>query len=63
MWEASESTDSINNMTQAAREKLKLKSLNWKGCDRFGNVYDSVDWELAKICMQAVDLTYQAQTS
>ena len=26
--------------------KLKLKSLNWKGCDRFGNVYDSVDWEL-----------------
>ena len=41
-----ESTDSIDNMTQGAWEKLKLKSLNWKGCDRFGNVYDSVDWEL-----------------
>lgn len=38
--------DSINNMTPGAWEKLKLKSLNWKGCDRYGNVYDSVDWEL-----------------
>ena len=38
--------DSIENMTQGAWEKLKLKSLNWKGCDRFGNVYDSVDWYL-----------------
>ena len=63
-----ESADSIVKMTQGAWEKLKLKSLNWKGCDRFGNAYDSVDWELgphamANICMQAVDLTYQAQTS
>ena len=41
-----ESADSIDNMTQGAWEKLKLKSLNWKGCDRFGNVYDSVNWEL-----------------
>ena len=41
-----ESADSIDNMTRGAWEKLKLKSLNWKGCDRFGNVYDSVDWEL-----------------
>ena len=41
-----ESTDSIDNMTQGAWEKLKLKSLNWKGYDRFGNVYDNVDWEL-----------------
>ena len=41
-----ESTDSIENMTHGAWEKLKLKSFNWKGCDRFGNVYDSVDWEL-----------------
>ena len=40
-----ESADSVDNMTQGAWEKLKLKSLNWKGCDRFGNVYDSVDWE------------------
>ena len=44
-------------MTPGACEKLKLKSLNWKGCDRFGNVYDSVDWEhMANICI-AVDLT------
>jgi len=35
-----ESADSIDNMTQSA---LKLKSLNWKGCDKFGN---DVDWEL-----------------
>ena len=41
-----ESADSIVKMTQGAWEKLKLKSLNWKGCDRFGNAYDSVDWEL-----------------
>ena len=39
-----ELADSIDKMTQVACEKLKLKSLNWKGCDRFGN--DSVDWEL-----------------
>ena len=38
-----ESADSIDKMTQGACEKLKLKSLNWKGCDRFG---DRVDWEL-----------------
>ena len=24
-------------------------SLNWKGCDRFGNVYDSVDLELGPL--------------
>ena len=53
-----ESADSIDKMTQGACEKLKLKSLDWKGCDRFGNVYDSVDWEhMANIWMQAVDLT------
>ena len=41
-----ESADSIDKMTQGAWEKLKLKLLNWKGCDRFGNVCYSVDWEL-----------------
>ena len=42
-----ESADSIVKMNQGALEKLiKLKSLNWMGCDRFGNAYDSVDWEL-----------------
>ena len=35
--------ESADKMTQGACEKFKL---NWKGCDRFGNVYDSVDWEL-----------------
>jgi len=40
-----ESTDSIENMTQGALEKLKLKIIELEGCDRFGNVYDSVDWE------------------
>ena len=33
-----ESADSIDKMTQGACEKLKLKSVNWKRCDRFGNV-------------------------
>ena len=33
-------------MTQGAWEKLKLKLLNWNGCDRLGGVYDSVEWEL-----------------
>ena len=27
-----ESADSIDKMIQSACEKLKLKSLNWKGC-------------------------------
>ena len=53
-----ESADSIVKMTQGAWEKLKLKPLNWKGCDRFGKAYDSVDWEHA-----SCRLTYQAQTS
>ena len=46
MWKAIESADSIDHMSQDAWEKLKLKSLNWNGCDMFGGVYDSVEWEL-----------------
>lgn len=39
-------SDSTNNMAKEAWTKLKYKSLNWKGCDTFGNVHDTVDWEL-----------------
>lgn len=41
-----EASDSIDNMNKETWDKLKSKSLNWKGCDRFGNVYDTVDLEL-----------------
>ena len=47
------SADYVDHMTQGAWEKLKLKSQNWNGCDRFGGVYDRfggvydrVEWEL-----------------
>ena len=61
-----ELTDSIENMTHSAWEKLKLKSLNWKGCDRIE--MHMIVWigslnHTANICMQVVDFTYQAQTS
>ena len=41
-----EESDSIDNITKETWDKLKSKSLNWKGCDRFGNVHYTVDWEL-----------------
>ena len=44
--ETCKASDSINNMAKEAWTKLKSKSLNWKGCDTFGNVHDTVDWEL-----------------
>ena len=39
-------SDSIEKMNKEAWDKLKSKLLKWKGCDKFGNVYDTVDWEL-----------------
>ena len=41
-----EASDSCDHITKEVWEKLKSKSLNWKGCDRFENVYDTVDWDL-----------------
>ena len=37
-------------MAKEVWTKLKSKSLNWKGCDTFGNVHDTVDWELHANC-------------
>ena len=39
-------SNSIDSITSAAWDKIKCKALNWKGLDTFGNIYDSVDWEL-----------------
>ena len=35
-------SDSIDNITSAACDKIKCKALNWKGLDTF----NYVDWEL-----------------
>lgn len=43
------SSDAIDNLSKEAWEKLRLKALNWKGLDRFGHVYDTVDWDLGPI--------------
>jgi hypothetical protein len=39
-------SNAIDNLSKEAWEKLKHKAPNWKGLDRFGDVYDTVDWHL-----------------
>ncbi len=41
-----EASDSCDHITKEVWGKLKSKSLNWKGCDKFENVYDTVNWDL-----------------
>ncbi len=41
-----EASSSCDHITKEVWGKLISKYLNWKGCDKFENVYDTVDWDL-----------------
>ena len=36
----------MDSISKETWDKLKLKAFNCKGLDKFGNVYDTVDWEM-----------------
>ena len=38
-------SDSLDNITTDKWDSMQAKSMEWKGLDKFGDVYCSVDWE------------------
>jgi len=37
--------DSLDGISSGKWQSLQEKAANWQGLDRFGNVYESVNWE------------------
>ena len=40
--------DSLDHITDSKWNQIKEKSLQWKGLEKFGNVYDEVNWEIGQ---------------
>ena len=38
--------DSLDHITDSKWNQIKEKSLHWKGLEKFGNVYEKVNWEI-----------------